>query len=81
MVQHKLNVRFNTYEKPRVKQGSGLLNVQGIYDGRVGNLWPTGQREPHLYFPTVCELKMVLHFYIAGKRKRIIYDKCSKAIH
>lgn len=27
MLQYKLNVGFKTDEKPRVKQGSGLLNV------------------------------------------------------
>ena len=45
MVQYKLNVRFYTNEKP-IKPGSGLLNVHGIYYGRVSNLQPTGQVWP-----------------------------------
>lgn len=62
MVHYKVNVRLSTNEKPRVKQGSWLLNVRGIFNGRVSNPQPTDPVWPTPVFCTVHELRMGLHF-------------------
>lgn len=48
MVQYKLNVRFNTYEKPRVKQDPGLLNVQAFVMAGLAIYGPRAKEGPHL---------------------------------